>query len=222
MFLKNFNYYLRNKFFYNDKTTPLDSGELLSYDGLDMSLFNKSNDTYGNPFGFDFQDLDYTVTKIGGMDALSTMNSASNLVGGGGYSYISNSYYSGCQTIFGTGNVSPTTDDYRLSGDVIRGLSPTNVTLTSVFERVNGVNKLITTYTISNTLGKDITIGEIGIMTTIRAYYYLYSQNKNGYDIYIPILLERTALDEPITIPADGIGKVTYTLEMEDAIVSAT
>ena len=122
------------------------------------------------------------------------------------------------QTIFGTGNALPTINDYKLSGEIIKGLSSSNVTTTQVFEHVGDVNKLVTTYTISNTTSSDIIIGEIGIMNTIRVYY----QKSNSYDVYVPILLERTALDEPITIPAGGIGRVTYTLEMEDAIVSAT
>lgn len=221
MFLKNFNYYLRQKFFYNDKNTPLDSGELVNYDGLDVSAFNKSNDTYGNPYSFDIQDLDYAVTTIyNGSNQWSTVGKYNSYINGGGYTYLYN--YSDCQTIFGTGNASPTVNDYKLSGEVIKGLSSSNVTTTKVFERVNGVNRLITTYTISNTLGKDITIGEIGIMSSIVVYYLIQSMNNGGSSCRLPILLERTALDEPITIPAGGIGRVTYTLEMEDAIVSAT
>lgn len=210
MFLKNFNYYLQKKFFYS--TSPaLVQGELISYDGVDISAFNKSNGAYNNPTGFGLIEL-YNATQ--NIYNITTSFTSSSVLGAS----ILTTNSSNMQTIFGTGNALPTINDYKLSGEIIKGLSSSNVTTTQVFEHVGDVNKLVTTYTISNTTSSDIIIGEIGIMNTIRVYY----QKSNSYDVYVPILLERTALDEPITIPAGGIGRVTYTLEMEDAIVSAT
>lgn len=57
-------------------------------------------------------------------------------------------------------------------------------------------------YTITNSSATDITIAEVGLWGYIN---YAASSMENA-------LLERTVLDEPVTIPAGGIGMVTYSI----------
>lgn len=111
--------------------------------------------------------------------------------------------------LFGTGNTVATSDDYKLSGDVITGLSSANVTYTSeaVYDD-NGVT-LTTVYTISNTTGADLTIGEVGLVANFSTKVGQVYAAK-----FYTLLYERTALDSPVTIPADGVGQVTYTICM--------
>lgn len=54
--------------------------------------------------------------------------------------------------------------------------------------------------TITNNNETDITIGEVGIVY----------QTGSSYSV----LFERTVLESPITIPAGGVGQVTYTIRM--------
>ena len=102
--------------------------------------------------------------------------------------------------VLGSGSTPPTMDDYTLEEMIESGLSG-SVTNTAVDEN-NNVTK---TYTITNTSDKDIIIAEIGI----HGWAYT-QQNKSS----IAILIDRTLLEQPITIPAGGVGIVTYTLGM--------
>lgn len=99
--------------------------------------------------------------------------------------------------IFGTGTTPPTIDDYCLSGDIVSTFSYSSSVKKSVD---NGGVTYTATYTLTNTSDEDITIGEVAMICSIRSTY--------GWDM----LLERTVLDEPLTIPAGGIGQVTYTV----------
>ena len=100
--------------------------------------------------------------------------------------------------VLGSGSTPPTLDDYTLEEMIESGLSG-SVTNTAVDENHN-VTK---TYTITNTSDEDITITEIGI------HGWAYTQeNRNS----VCLLIDRTLLEEPVTIPAGGVGIVTYTL----------
>jgi len=106
--------------------------------------------------------------------------------------------------VFGTGNTPPTVDDYTLSGSFISGLSTSNVTVAETTSKNDDGSMVFTyVYTINNSTGADITIGEIGIQTYA---------NSSSY--YINVLVERTVLDTPVTIAAGGVGQVTYTIRM--------
>lgn len=95
---------------------------------------------------------------------------------------------------FGTGATAPSYDDYTLSGDIIH--TATASTAVNIADLDNG--KAITgKYTITNTGAEEITISEIGLV-------YAFSTFR--------ILVERTVLDTPVTIPAGGIGLVEYTI----------
>lgn len=97
--------------------------------------------------------------------------------------------------VFGTSDTPPSFNDYFLKGEMITCLSgsgaltveedDTGVTYTSVF-------------TVTNTSDAEVTVKEIGYISS-------YS---------ICVMYDRTVLDEPLTIPAGGIGQVTYTIRM--------
>ena len=102
---------------------------------------------------------------------------------------------------FGTGTTPPTMDDYKLTGDVFTSHS----TVTSVTAVHEDASSTITAqYTVCNTGTADVTIGEIGLVSTIY-------QGSSGFGY---MMIERTVLDAPVTIPAGGVGQVTYTIRM--------
>lgn len=106
---------------------------------------------------------------------------------------------------FGTGNTPPSFDDYALSGDAVTSVSFTLMRQCEVDD--NGCT-LTCVYTITNTGSEDVTIGEVGIWG--RYDYYYSSGNRRA----VYPLIERTVLDTPVTIPAGGVGQVTYTIRM--------
>lgn len=114
---------------------------------------------------------------------------------------------SGCGIVFGSGNSAPTIDDYKLSGYVVTGFT---VSSSSIKESAEDGSMATwgRSYTITNNGETDITIGEIG--------YFVESRLRtagNTYKHYF-IMTERTALESPITIPAGGVGQITYTIKM--------
>ena len=108
--------------------------------------------------------------------------------------YVSGSGAGG--VYFGTGDTPPTLDDYKLSGDVISGISAsvdivcTDGNIDSEYAEIKIV------YTVTNSNGEEITIKEVALATSSA------------------IMIDRTVLDTPVTIPAGGIGQVTYTIRM--------
>lgn len=111
--------------------------------------------------------------------------------------------------IFGSGNTPATIDDYKLSGDAIQNIS-TSYTDNSTYEEDGSASVASYTYTITNNNDTDITIGEVGLFSGATWNVKSYSIYTHHYYMY-----ERTALETPITIPAGGVGQVTYTIRME-------
>ena len=100
---------------------------------------------------------------------------------------------------FGTGTAIPTSDDYKLENRItmISSDYPVTKKVTQNGDTITGV------YTITNNTSNDITITEIGLYG--KALY-------SGTSSYL-YLVDRTLLDSPVTIPANGgIGQVTYTI----------
>lgn len=104
---------------------------------------------------------------------------------------------------FGDGNIAPTIDDITLSGNCIRTLTHTcSVTNTADEDGVTTT----ALYTLTNTGTEDITISEVGLFAKL---------STTSSDTYkYMALVERTLLDEPVTIPAGGVGQITYTIRM--------
>lgn len=99
--------------------------------------------------------------------------------------------------LFGTGTEEPTIDDFFLSGDIVGGIA-TNFSVS--FDSDESGSTKTATITVTNTNGTDITIGEIAYL----AYFGLGRS----------VMIDRTLLESPITIPAGGVGHITYTIKM--------
>lgn len=114
-------------------------------------------------------------------------------------------YYGVC---FGDGTTEPTVEDVCLSGVQHTSISKANTLITFNYSTEdNGDFVLTAVYTITNTLANDITIAEVGLAAK-GSYFY------GGYNYHVPILVEHSLLEIPITIPAGGVGQVTYTIRM--------
>lgn len=100
--------------------------------------------------------------------------------------------------IFGTGTTPPTMDDYKLSGEIIKTLVSSASCVTSVDD--DGIT-VTTTYTLTNTSDKEITIGEIAAFTAA-------GSTTNS------VMMDRTVLDTPVTIEPGGVGQITYSIRM--------
>lgn len=107
--------------------------------------------------------------------------------------------------IFGTGSKPASVEDIALSGEMVTTLSASAIVTKNVDD--GGVT-LEAVYTINNTGSSPITIGEIGLIAQA-------SQGTNYTNGYIKALLEHTVLETPVTIPAGGVGQVTYTIRMD-------
>ena len=101
--------------------------------------------------------------------------------------------------VLGTGNEPPALSDYKLSGDIVTGFGST-VSFSGENAGDETYSQGTAVMTITNNNETDITIGEVGIVY----------QTGSSYSV----LFERTVLESPITIPAGGVGQVTYTIRM--------
>lgn len=145
--------------------------------GLYCMLYNGSNTTlWANTLG--------STDITGSLNNPFTSGSAPNTSG----------------VVFGDGTVAPQYTDYKLSGNIIGGIS-TLKNVTSTCE--DGKTKWVANYTITNNNSTDITISEIGLIVTLGT-----AKSSGG-----ATLAERTLLDSPVTIPAGGVGQITYTIE---------
>lgn len=117
--------------------------------------------------------------------------------------------------IFGDGTTPPTPDDYKLSGNIITGISGSRTRQSSVDEL--GDNNIFT-FTLTNSNSTDITIREVGFLygTSLESRYLSSdsstSLTQTTLNVLMPLLVNRIVLDEPITISAGGVGQVTVNL----------
>ena len=104
---------------------------------------------------------------------------------------------------FGTGTTPVTFNDYKLSGNYISGLTA-SISKSSGSDEDGAWKTAL--YTITNSNDYDVTIGEVG--SFIVCCSSTSTQSSSRYSA----LVERTVLSSPVTIPAGGVGQVTYTL----------
>lgn len=104
---------------------------------------------------------------------------------------------------FGNGTGVVNENDYNLFGECVKGINCTAVVTCN--QDGSNISKEIE-YTVSNTNSSDVTITEIAYVTA-----GLFNNT------WQPILLDHTLLDEPVTIPAGGVGQVTYTFNFNIA-----
>ena len=111
--------------------------------------------------------------------------------------FISASYGNGI--VFGDSDEPESEDDYYLKGSIINGL-----TASAAVEKVAGSVKK--NFTLTNNTSSPVTIKEVGFY----AQFYFTDMAGGGNAVYI--MVDRTVLDTPLTIPAGGIGQVEYTI----------
>lgn len=191
MFLKNYNA-LYPVMLTNHTGTTLFADKIVCADGTAPTIF-----TYQN-------SISEQASTIGIKTLLSSFLSAL---------YTSESSSATCGVAFGTGNTDPTVDDYKLSGNFISGISSSNVLYDVSVERGEGETIITAIYTITNTTGADITIGEIALVGRAGG-----RNSSNFSSTFRNFLIERTALETPVTIPATKIGQVTYKITIKDPI----
>ena len=104
--------------------------------------------------------------------------------------------------LFGDGNTAVTINDHCLSGNVIP-LSSDNVRVSITNEASDSGLTVKARYTITNVASTDITIREVGLMEG-----YRYHNDSSD----AAVLVDRTVLDTPVTIPAGDVGQVEYTI----------
>ena len=104
--------------------------------------------------------------------------------------------------VLGTGSTPATLNDTTISGEVISNYTYTAAVSVS---EVNNGTECTAVYTVTNTGTEDFTVSEIALLDK----FYTASSSSNGC-----FMVDRTVLDKPITIPAGGIGVITYTIRM--------
>lgn len=109
---------------------------------------------------------------------------------------------------FGNGTAPATINDYNMSGDLFTTYK-SSYSHTITYDDTGVSNTVI--YTLTNTGTEDFTISEIGL------FGYAYIKNSSSSFYYNnSILVERTLLETPITIPGNnGVGQITYTLRYD-------
>ena len=100
----------------------------------------------------------------------------------------------------GSGTTPATLDDHKMESMITSGL------VCSVATSLDDNNDAVNNITITNNTNADITIGEVGTGG------YAYCGQESSY--WNVLLMDRTVLDSPVTIPAGGVGQITYTIRM--------
>lgn len=151
------------------------------------------------------KDASSPPTRLRGTDAfnslmISTLKTSKSDFSGDG---IKNDYYGFMGVIFGTGTTPATIDDYQMAGEHYIDYA-VSYYYEAIYDESGVTNKC--TYTLTNTLETSVTIGEIGLSIPV-------SRGSSSY-YYTGLLVERTVLDNPITIEPGGVGQVTYEIKM--------
>ncbi len=137
-------------------------------------------------------------------DAYNALPSNNHILAGWGQLKYSSGFIT-----FGDGNQAPSYDDYCLAGSAVTGISVAENVVNSC-EDGHIERKVV--YTITNNNATSVTIGEIGVLANIS-----YSSGSS----YTKMLVERTALESPLTIEPGGVGQITYTLNASVPAASA-
>ena len=101
---------------------------------------------------------------------------------------------------FGTGTTPATASDYCLESILGTTQISTSVPSTVSYSRVDTYEEYSVTFGVTNKTADAITISEVGLT--------IYDSNKP----YAYVLIDRTVLDTPITIPAGQSKQITYTI----------
>ena len=109
---------------------------------------------------------------------------------------------------FGTSPTPPTKDDYTLGSAITSGLTVTSPSAITQKDEGDGKHTFLSDYIVRNDTDADISIYELGLFAApADANAYAYN-----------VLMERTVLTEPITIPAGESRLVTYKLTFNQTL----
>lgn len=108
----------------------------------------------------------------------------------------------------GRGNRPATEDDYRLEDKITTGLTAESPTKTSGVDS-DGNPYLEYQFLLSNTTGADIVIKEVGYGQSVYCGNTAGATSISTYSI----LFDRTVLENPLTVPANGTAVLKYTLK---------
>ena len=109
--------------------------------------------------------------------------------------------------LLGSGSTAPTAEDYKMDALITSGLSASTPTLN--YEINDGNPQVALFYTLTNTTSSDIVIREVGYLQKFST-----STTLNGTDsATASLLLDRTLLDTPLTVPANGVAILKYQMK---------
>ena len=103
--------------------------------------------------------------------------------------------------VLGSGTTPPTINDFRLESQITSGL---HCSVASVYHSEGYVTRNITATNISD---HEITIAEIGYQCQI----YTGENTSSGSKF---VLMDRSLLQTPVTIPVGGVGVISYTVRI--------
>lgn len=191
MFTKNYYAALGTAFMESTGTSGMNA---VDYNGNNRTLYNYTQRKASN---------DNNECPAFAMTLSKEVYSGNNISADGLSASVSSSLAQNAFVYFGKGTTPATLDDYKLESRITSGMTINEQSIISSL--VDNVVTKKASYILKNTSSSDITIGEIGIYRPI-----FYGTGSVTY-----FLLERTVLDEPITIPSGGTGTVTYTIKIQ-------
>lgn len=109
----------------------------------------------------------------------------------------------------GSGDTAPTENDYTLE-NMITTLSATIGNEENVFDETTHKYFARVDLTVSNNTGSDVTIKEIGRFISMYTASEQYATVSTGSTSPKSIMVDRTVLENPVTIPANNAGIVRY------------
>ena len=114
--------------------------------------------------------------------------------------------------VFGTGTTPPTENDYTVE-NIISGLT-LSATPTKQYSFDSATNKYTVFYdfTLANGTGEDITINEVCLFANVFPTSTKGENPGTGTSNKFAVLMDRTVLATPITIPANSSGVVRYSM----------
>lgn len=108
---------------------------------------------------------------------------------------------------FGTGSTPATLADYKLEAPITSGLSKVHTAI-SIAKEADGRYSVCGQYTVKNVSDQPMNIYEIGCVSAVP-----WGSSDTSY-----VLMERTVLNEPITIGRDETKLITYKLTFNHAL----
>lgn len=110
---------------------------------------------------------------------------------------------------FGSDSTPPTENDYTL-GHQVTGITVNTPSIVTYNDTTNFCYVARLDYVISNDSGADVTIAEIGLFNKFHAAETRGDSPTNASSNYACILIDRTALDTPVTIPSGSAATIRY------------